>query len=166
MKLFLFHTQARQVSLEDLPDMDRVERTGVGVRYERRLRRSLFAQASYLHNRTTNDTPLAPFDGGTAPYHAPHLAGLSLNYVDETGTKAGLQLNYVGRFYQDTGALSALDRPIFPSRAYVDLLLAQEPSLDHEIFLKVFNVFNSDAIQFNDWPTGERRLVLGVTKRF
>src|SRR5262245_43623747 len=82
LKVFLFRTQAKGVTFGDLPTMDRVKRTGLGLRYERQLARNLYGQAGYLFNRTTNDTPFAPFDGGTAPYHPPRLAGLALNYVN------------------------------------------------------------------------------------
>ena len=166
LKLFLFRTTAEGVTFGDLPPMSRIERTGVGLRYERQLNRNLYAQVGYLYNRTTNRTPFAPFDEGTAPYHAPRLAGLALNYVDRAGTKIGLQLNYTGEFFQDTGDLSATERPIFPARTYVDLTLAKEPSLRTEFFIRVTNLFNARAIQFNDFPTGARRLVGGVTVRF
>jgi hypothetical protein len=49
---------------------------------------------------------------------------------------------------------------------YVDLTLAKEPSVDREFFLKVTNLFDSRAIQFNDFPTGGRRVQAGVTWRF
>ena len=146
--------------------MNRVEREGIGIRYERQLTRNLYAQFGYSTNRTLNRTPLAPFDNGTAPYHSPNLAGVALNYVDATGTKAGIQVNYRGRFPQDTGALSATTRPMFASRAYVDLVLAKEPTVHREYFLKISNLFNTRAIEFNDYPTNQRRVEVGVTERF
>jgi hypothetical protein len=166
LKLFAFRTTARGVDLGDLPTMPRVVRTGVGVRYEQRLSQNLYGQVGFLTNRTTNRTEFAPFDGGTAPYHPPSLAGLSLNYIDRTGLKVGLQLNYTGPFYQDTGVIAATDRPRFPERMYVDLTLAKEPTVDREYFLKVANLFDSRAIQFNDFPTGGRRIQAGVTWRY
>jgi hypothetical protein len=77
-----------------------------------------------------------------------------------------LQLNYTGPFYQDTGAVFATTRPRFSERMYVDLTLAKEPSVDREYFLKVYNLFDSRAIQFNDFPTGGRRIQAGVTWRY
>jgi hypothetical protein len=146
--------------------MQRVEREGWGLRYERRLSRNLYGQLGYVWNRTTNDTPFAPFDEGSAPYHPWHLAGLGLNYVDPSGTKVGLQLNYTGSFFQDTGAMAATSRPVFPAKTYVDLTLAKEPSLENEFFLKITNLFDAQAIQFNDYPTGGRRVVAGWTRRW
>jgi hypothetical protein len=166
LKLFLFRTSARGVDLGDLPPMKRVVRTGVGLRYERQLSYHLYGQASLLLNRTTNRTPFAPFDGEAAPYHPSTFGGLALNYVDPSGTKLGLQLNYTGSFFQDPGDISAPTRPRFSERMYVDLTLAKEPSVDREFFLKVTNLFDSRAIQFNDFPTGGRRVQAGVTWRF
>src|SRR5205085_1660276 len=154
------------VTFGDLPPMNRITRDGVGLRYERQLTHNLFGQVAYLYNRTKNRTPFAPFDEGTAPYNAPYVAGLALNYIDRAGTKLGLQLNYSGRYFEDTGDLSASARPIFPARTYVDLTIAKEPSLRSEFFIKITNLFNTQAIQFNDIPTGARRALAGVTLRF
>jgi len=166
LKVFLFNTTADNVNYGDLPTMHRVERKGVGFRYERQFSDTLYGQLAYLCNQTANQTPFAPFDGGTAPYHPSRLAGIGLNYVDPSGNKVGLQLNYTGPFFQDTGVLAATDRPRFGGRTYVDLTLAREPSVHEEYFVKVTNVFNSRTIQFNDCPSGQRRIVVGATKRF
>jgi len=166
IKVFAFHTTADEVDLGPLPRMLEVQRTGVGVRYERQLSRNLWMQAAYLYNRTDNDTPFAPFDGGTAPYHPLHLGGVAINYVDETGTKIGLQVNCNGEFFQDSDDLSAPERPTFGPRAYVDLMLAKEPSLETEYFLKVSNLLNEPALEFAGFPADARRVVAGGTWRF
>ena len=165
LKLFAFHTTAEGVDLAGLPLMESVEREGWGVRYEQQLSRNLYGQAGFLINRTTNRTPFAPYDEGTAPYHAPRLAGLALNYVDRAGTKVGLQLNYVGKFFQDTSDFSIAARPVFPAKTYVDLTIAKEPSLRYEFFIKVLNLFDNPAVLFNDIPTSKRRVVGGATVR-
>jgi tetratricopeptide (TPR) repeat protein len=166
LKLFAFRTTAEGVDLAGLPLMESVEREGWGVRYEQQLTRNLYGQAGFLINRTTNRTPFAPYDEGTAPYHAPRLAGVALNYVDRAGTKVGLQLNYVGQFFQDTPDFSVAARPVFPAKTYVDLTIAKEPSLRYEFFVKVLNLFDSPAVLFNDMPTGKRRVVGGMMVRF
>jgi hypothetical protein len=166
LKVFLFRTTADGVDYGSLPTMGTVRRHGIGVRYERQLTDRLFAQVGLVLNRTTNDTGFAPFNHGSAPYHPWRLAGLGLNYVDRAGSKVGLQVNYTGPFFEDTGAFSATTRPIFPGHVYVDLLLAREPSVEREVFLKVSNLFDTPAIQFNDYPTGGRTVVAGVTLRF
>jgi hypothetical protein len=60
----------------------------------------------------------------------------------------------------------ATTRPRFADRAYLDLTFAKEPSVHSEYFLKVSNVLNARAVQFNDWPTDARRIVAGATWRF
>lgn len=166
LKLFLFETTARQVNLGDLPQMDSLRRAGLGLRYERQITGSLCLQAAYAVNRTTNRTAFAPFDGGVAPYHPQHFAGAALSYVDRRGNRAELQLSYAGHFHQDTGILSDRSRPIFPAQTYVDLSLAREPSVRYELFLKVLNVFDHNAIRFAGYPTGRRRVLGGATYRF
>lgn len=165
-KLFLFRTTAREVDLGDLPTMQRVARIGWGARYERQLSDNLYGQVGVLFNRTTNRTEFAPFNDGTAPYHPPWLGGVGLNYVDRSGTKIGLQVNHTGRFYEDTGDVSVPVRPIFPAQTYVDLTLAKEPSVHREYFLRITNLFDSPAIEFNGYPTGQRRVEAGASFRF
>ncbi len=165
VKVFVFRTTADGVDLGNLPTMQTLRRYGVGVRYERQLTDRLFGQLGFVLNRTTNDTPFAPFDAGSAPYHPWRLGGLGLNYVDPSGNKVGLQINYTGPFFQDTGAFSATTRPVFGSHVYVDLLLAREPSVDREFFARVSNLFDTPAIMFNDSPIGTRTFVVGLTLR-
>ena len=166
LKVFGFQSSAEstrdpyvRVHLKD------VSRSGVGVRWEQRLASHLYGNTTFVWNRTTNDTPYAPFQDSVAPYSPQHLAELGLNYLDGTGTRLGLQMMHTGRFYRDTGIYSQRERPTFPARLYVDLTLAREASLNSEYFLKASNLFNTPTL-FNDFPAGERRVTAGVTLRY
>lgn len=174
LKLFVFHTAARDMMLGsfDLPaafpptlTLDRVWRTGAGLRYERQLTPNLFGNLALVINRTTNDTLGAVFDDDTAPYHPARTAGLALDYVDGAGTKLRLRVRHEGAFYQDASPTAAT-RPRFPSQTLVDLMLAKEPTVHTEFFIAVLNLFDRPQIEFNDFPTGRRRVEVGVTGRF
>ena len=143
-----------------------VKRTGAGVRLEHTFGRHLFGQALFAVNKTTGNIPSVAGTEQTLPYHPKNQAILGLNYVNSSGTKAGLQINRVGSFFQDTGSGLAGPRPKFPAKTYVDLTLAKEPSVKQEIFLKVLNLFDSQQVIFNDVPVGRRRLEVGYTRRF
>lgn len=141
---------------------------GAGLRYERRLTRSLFADAGVFARRISNQSRGPLFDriysGQGAPYEPTRQANLSLNYIDPSGNKAGLGLRYTGSFFADSPLV--VGRPRFPSRVYVDLLLAREPSVGYELFFKVTNLLDSSELQFNDFPGAGRRLQFGATRRF
>jgi hypothetical protein len=182
VKLFAFHTTARNVQIGGsnvlgfggLPDpdapaiaLDKWRGTGGGMRYERQLSRSLFANAGLFLRSTSNDTSAASgvaFNGGRAPYEPQRLGLLEFNYIDPQGNKVGLRLRHVGSFYQDLPGEAA--RPLFPSRTYCDLLLAREPALSGELFVQIFNVFNTSAIDFNGYQSNRRHLEFGVIRRF
>ena len=88
------------------------------------------------------------------------------NAVDNSGTKLGVQVNYAGAFYQDSGDVFAFHRPVFPARTYVDLVFAKEPILGYGFNVRISNLFDSRAIRFKDYPTGERRVQFGITHKF
>ncbi len=143
-----------------------VKRTGAGIRFEHSFTRSLFGQALLAVNKTTGNTPGVAVKGQTLPYHPNNQAAVGLNYVNASGTKLGLQINRIGSFFDDMGTAGGGPRPRFPAKTYVDLTLAKESSVKHEVFLSVLNVFDSQRIIFNDVPTEGRRLVAGYTGRF
>ena len=146
--------------------MTDVKRSGAGVRLEKRLTRGLFGQLAWTSSKTTGDTKGVVGTGLPLPYHPKSQIALGFNYVNSAGTKAGLQISRVGSFFQDAGnGLPGL-RPTFPAKTYVDLTLAKEPTVRTELFLKVSNIFNRQQIIFNDVPAGERRVIIGVNKRF
>lgn len=182
VKFFAFRTTANAVqsggadvlgfgglSDPDAPSLllDKWRGTGAGMRYERQLSRSLFANAGAFLRRTSN-LSLGPagatFSGGTAPYEPRHLATLELNHVDRKGNKIGTRMRYNGSFFQDVPFQVARVR--FPSRAYFDLLLSREPGLSNEIFVNVLNLFDTRQIDFNGYQSGRRRIEFGVTRRF
>jgi tetratricopeptide (TPR) repeat protein len=184
LKLFVWQTTANDVQIggsdllgfggglaaADAPFLlvNRWRGYGAGVRYERRLGRSLFADAGVFMRRISNQSRGPSFDriysGQSAPYEPARQAQLSINYLDGSGYKAGLGLRYTGAFFADTPL--AVGRPRFPARLYTDLLLAREPSVNYEVFFKVTNLFNSSQLQFYDFPVGQRRLEFGATRRF
>jgi len=184
LKLFVWRTTADGVQIggsdllgfggglagADAPSLlvDRWRGQGLGARYERRLSRSLFADAGLFARRISNRSrgPFFEriFSGPGAPYEPSRQASLSLNYIDGGGTKAGLGLRYNGSFFADSPLV--VGRPRFPSRLYVDLLLAREPSVNYELFFKVSNLFDRSQLQFNGFPDAGRRLELGATRRF
>ncbi len=198
LKLFVFHSTGRNInydfsnltnpsdfefsgnSIGNALGLDRVQRKGVGMRYEQRLSRSLFGQAHFALNRTTAESMIsyydftkfmpvtvpAIFNGQTAPYHPKVNASLGLNYLDPRGIKAKIELNYRGSFFADTGEINAVTRPRFPAKTTVDVLLAHEPSVRSEVFLAVTNLFNARQIVFNAIPVGGRRILIGATLRF
>jgi hypothetical protein len=141
---------------------------GAGLRFEQQFSRSLFGNATFVARDTHNVTPgplfNALFSGGDAPYEPKRLASFELHRVDATGTKVGLRLRHTSSFFQDSP--TALGRPRFGSQTYVDVLLAKEASVNHELFLNVTNLFNRSQIQFNDFRGGRRRVSFGVTNRF
>ena len=179
-KVFVFHSTANQVTIGEsdltglgtgLPasaapiiTLNNWRASGAGLRLEHRLSTSLFANFGFLIRQTSNSTPGTLFDGGRAPYEANNLATLSLNHIDKAGNKLGVQLRHVGSFFQDV-PLEAV-RPTFPSKFYVDLRLAKEPSVHNEIFVSIRNLFNQPEIGFNDFRTGRRRIDFGVARRF
>ncbi|MBI3921508.1 MAG: TonB-dependent receptor [Armatimonadetes bacterium] len=175
VKLFLFRTRAKDLTLgAEAPGffapflpltLSETRRVGVGVRYEKPLWRNLFGNVQFVINDTENNTPGAAFDDGTAPYQPKTSARLGLDYVDAAGTKLRLRLRHVGSFYQDSSTLNN-PRPRFPAHTYVDLFLSKEPSVHTEFFVNLYNVFDRPMIEFNDYPTGRRRMEVGVTKRF
>ena len=184
IKLFAWQTTANDVQIggrdllgfggglagADAPFLlvNRWQGRGVGMRYERRLNRSLFANVGIFARRINNQSrgPFFEriFSGQSAPYEPSRQANLSLNYIDRGGNKLGLGLRYSGSFFADSPF--AVGRPRFPARVYTDLSLAREPSLNYEVFLKVTNLFNRSQIQFLDFPTDGRRFEFGVTRRF
>jgi hypothetical protein len=144
--------------------MKNVRRMGAGVRFEQKLTRNLFGQALFAVNKTTGD--VTAVNDQTLPYHPKYQAGFGLNYVNSSGTKASVQLNHSGSFFQDARSGIVGPRATFPAKTYVDFTLAKEPSVRTEVFLKVLNVFNSRQIVFNDVPIGQRRIIAGVNARF
>ncbi len=144
--------------------LNRWSANGAGMRLEHRLGSSLFANFGFLLRETSNRTPGSLFNGGRAPYEPNSLATLSLNHIDRTGNKIGVQLRRVGSFFQDTP--QQIVRQSFPSKFYVDLRLAKEPSVQNEIFISVRNLFNQQEIRFNDFRTARRRVEVGATRRF
>lgn len=139
---------------------------GLGARYERQLSRSLFVDCGVVLRHTTafSTTGNTFFDNRTAPYEPDRSAHLNFNYIDRRGNKMALQWQHVGSFFQDSPL--ALGRPRFPARTYVDLLLAREPTVHHELFLRVANLLNSSRISFNGFEANQRRVEFGVTRRF
>jgi outer membrane receptor protein involved in Fe transport len=182
IKFFAYRTTARNVQIGGanvlgfggLPDpdapaltLDKWRGSGAGVRYERQLSQSLFANAGFFLRSTSNLTLSsagAAFSGQSAPYESKQLGLLELNHIDHKGNKVGLRLRHVGSFFQDTPSETV--RPVFPAKTYCDLLLAREPGLSGEIFINVFNVFDSSHIDFNDYASAGRRIEFGVTRRF
>lgn len=173
LKFFLFHTLTRDHELggQSLPAfsppsirMARVRRVGFGLRYEHQITPNLYANLIYSLNNTTNRTPGAPYDGKIAPYQPKHTTTLSLDYVDPTGTKVRLRVRNTGGFFQDSPLVQG--RPRFPARTIVDLMFAKEPTVYSEFFITLFNIFNSQQILFNEFPTDGRVLVIGYTRRF
>ena len=175
VKLFLFRTTANNLTIggtdllgfggglpalnAPLLQLARWEGTGAGFRYERQIGRTLFANLGFTLRRTTADA------FSTAPYEPKRLGSFELNHIGPSGNKAGVRLRHVGSFFQDRGPL-VTGRPLFGSQNYVDLLLAREASVSNELFLNVTNLFNSSQVQFNDFPTGQRQLQFGMTRRF
>ncbi len=146
--------------------MSNVKRSGAGVRLEQRLTRNLFGQVLFAVNKTTGDTKGVTGTDQPLPYHPKKQMAIGLNYVDALGTKASLQINRIGSFFQDTGSGVVGPRVTFPAKTYVDFTLANEPSVRTEVFLKVLNLFNTRQIIFNDVSAGERRVVVGLNARF
>ena len=182
VKFFVFRSTANAVQIGGanvlgfggLPDpdapallLDKWRGSGAGLRYERQISRSLFANAG-LFLRRTSSLSLGPagtgFSGSTAPYEAKRLANMELNHVDQKGNKIGVRMRYNGSFFQDV-PFEAL-RPQFPARTYFDLLLSKEPGLSNEIFVNVVNLFNVRQIEFNGYRSGGRRIEFGVTRRY
>lgn len=146
--------------------MTNVKRTGAGVRLEHKISRTLFGQALFAASKSTGTVPGVAGTGVDLPYHPKNQAALGLNYVDSSGRKAGLQVNRVGSFFQDTGGGAGGPRSRFADQTYIDLSLAKEFSVKGELFLKVFNLFDRNQIVFNDVPVGGRCVVAGYTGRF
>lgn len=146
--------------------LNNVRRQGIGVRFEQKVTRNLFGQVLFAASKTTGDLKGVAGINQSLPYHPKYQAGFGLNYVDSSGTKASLQINRSGSFFQDTGTGIIGPRTTFPAKTYVDLTLAKEPSVKAEVFLKILNVFNARQIVFNDVPVGERRIVVGLNARF
>ncbi|HEX8552361.1 MAG TPA: tetratricopeptide repeat protein [Abditibacteriaceae bacterium] len=156
--------------------LDKVKRSGLGARYEHQLGRSLFGQAGAAFNRTRgtasffdlfNQVPVTPlFNGKQAPYQPKFVANLGLNYVSNSGNKAGIFLNYAGAMFADTDDLTATTRPRFGAKTTLDFLIGREPSVKSEVLLRVNNVFNTRQIAYNGVRTGQRRVVLEVVRRF
>lgn len=175
-KLFLFETRAVNLDFggNNVPDISyptfRVpvaKRRGVGFRYERQISTNLFSAFSLVLNRTRAEGAGQVFDGQTAPYQPKRSAGITLNYINPNGNKAQLNARYQSSFFQDSLLVDETNgRPRYPSRVIFDLRLAKEPSVHREFFLQVTNLFNARQISFNDFSTGRRRFLLGVTNRF
>lgn len=174
LKLFVFHSTASDVQIgqsdllgfgSGLPapnapvlNFARWQAQGAGARYEHQLTRSLFASAGFAHRSTRADGV------DDAPYEPNNLADAGLNYVSPRGNKAGLQWRHQGAIFADT-PLTAV-RPRFGSGNFVDLTLAREPSVRHEYFLKITNLFDHAQFLFNGFPGAGRRVQAGYTRRF
>ena len=149
LKLFLFRSTADATSfnlstfsnpstangVSSALVMTNVERVGLGARLEKQLSGNLFGQALFVSNRSKGTTRSVTGANEKLPYHPEYQALLGLNYVDKSGLKAGLQINRVGSFFQDTGLIGApgAPRPTFPAKTYMDLTLAKEPSVRSEV---------------------------------
>lgn len=138
--------------------LNRWEAKGVGARYEHQLSRSLFANFDVAYRRTSADGQ------DDAPYEPNNLANAEVNYVSPRGNKLGLRLRHQSAIFADTPLLAG--RPRLPSRNLVDLTLAREPSVRHEFFLSVTNLFDRAQFFFNDFPAPGRRVQVGYTHRF
>jgi hypothetical protein len=182
LKLFAFRTQASNVQMgysdllgfgNGLPaaqapglTIDRWRGTGAGAVFEQQLGKHFFLSTGATM-RSTNAQSLGlqtGYSNQQAPYEPKYLARLGLNYIDRKGNKAGIAVRRVGSFFQDTPL--ALDRPLFGASTYVDMLLAKESSVGAEFYFSVTNLFNRRQLLFNDFPSGQRRINIGVTRRF
>lgn len=182
VKLFVFRTTADNLQIggtdplgfgAGLPAADapllllgRWRGYGAGARFESQVRRNLFFSAGWALRHTTSFSGTGPaaFDNGTAPYEPKHLGQIAFNYIDPSGTKIGLETQYVGAFYEDSPL--ALGRPRFPAQLYTNLQFAREPSVNQEIFLHINNIFNRPQVLFNGFFANHRSIVAGLTRRF
>jgi len=177
VKLFAFHNQSQDLRWGDtVPDFSdllipplsaaRVRLDGVGTRFEQSLAHHLYGQAAYVYARSTASRPGAAFDGQQAPYQPQHQASLAVNYVSPGGLRLAAQTVYSGTFFQDTDLTGGAPRPRFPAHFYLNLALIEEPNVHTAFFVTLQNILNRPAMLFNGFPSGQRQLQVGVTKRF
>ena len=181
-KLFVFHSSARNLIYDfsgfanptltingiqkNSLTLDRVRRSGAGLRYDRQWGKNWFSNFLISSNRTVTNTAGAQFDGRIAPYQPRLAARLGLNYLDSGGVKIGVFLNHSGAFFADSAFANPVRRPLFGAKTTFDLELAKEPSVRAEFFVRVVNVFNTPQIIFSGIPVNPRRIQAGVTRRF
>ncbi|MDQ3814302.1 MAG: tetratricopeptide repeat protein [Armatimonadota bacterium] len=174
LKLFLFRTTANNLLLggTDLLGfgnglsaatapvfrLGRWEGRGAGFRYERRLGHSLFANLGYTLRHTSAD------GFASAPYEPKHLGSIELNHVSGSGNKIGVRLRHVGSLFQDSPGVAG--RASLGAQNYIDVLLAREVSANNEFFVNITNLFDKTQVQFYDFPTGQRQIQFGMTRRF
>jgi tetratricopeptide (TPR) repeat protein len=142
----------------------RVRVSGLGARYEQTLSHRLFANFSYVLRDSSNRTRGATYNGDNSPYEPRSLGVLGLDYIGGRGTKLNFRLRHQGGFASTLNTKGTVHE--FPSKTYFDFRLAREPSVHHEYFLEVRNLFNARQIEFENFPVGGRRFTVGYTNRF
>jgi Flp pilus assembly protein TadD len=138
--------------------LNRWEAKGIGARYEYQIKRGLFATVDFAHRQTLADGV------NNAPYEPKNLANAELNYISPRGNKLGLRLRHQGAVFADSPLV--VGRPRLSSRNLVDLTIAREPSVRHEVFFSITNLFDRQQFLFNGFPAAGRRIQAGYTHRF
>ncbi len=147
-------------------DVASIRTTGIGMRIEKPLTRTLFATVVATANHSIASAPVEAFDDRLAPYQPSVTGQLALNYLDSGGRKGFIQADHYGQFYDDNPLLTGVSRSTFPAETYINLRLAQEFAKGRtELFVAAHNLFNAPEILFNGVPI-RRTITGGIVWRF
>jgi hypothetical protein len=98
---------------------------------------------------------------GALPYHPRTVAGAGLDYVDESGIRAGLAFEWIGaRWHDEANTLRV------PSYVLGRLRLSKQFDLHTEVFVAIDNLLDEDYERWLGYPEPGRTFVGGMEYRF
>ncbi len=133
------------------------ELSGAELHYERRLGRDLSGNVALRYTESENDDA-----GGLDIPYQPELTGaLGLDYIDQSGVRAGVTWLYVGKRYADLSNAARLG-----SYNTLNLRLARQLSLQTDVFLSIDNILDEEDAFWQGYPNDGRKVRAGVEYRF
>jgi tetratricopeptide (TPR) repeat protein len=188
VKLFGFQSYSRNViygsqypsNAYSLPNLaDRVNRSGVGVRFNAQVAKSLYANASVIFSHTGNsflagdsgnlNAPLVNASG-VLPYEPQRTAVVALNYV-RPKTSVTLSVRCQDSLLEEYRTSNAYTyiysiTSTFPAEIYVDLAIREKLSQNAEVYWKATNLLGASELQFSSISPAGRVLETGATLWF
>lgn len=176
LKVFAFRTSARDLTIGssgELPAfyapaivLNRASSTGAGVRYEKRLAPTMFANSTFVARKTRSNAQGFAYDGATAPYQPKNTLTLGLDYIHPKGRKAHFNVRREGRFFADDPDTPNAPRAQSRGRWLADVTFELEPSIKTQYFLTISNLFDREGLLFAGYPGRGRTISGGVALRF
>ena len=98
---------------------------------------------------------------GALPYHPRTTAGAGLDYLDESGIRAGLQFQWVsGRWHDEANSVRV------PSYVLGRLRFSKQFDLHTEVFVAIDNLLDEDYERWRGYPEPGRIFLGGVEYRY